>query len=68
MAATIDDILAEAKAEKTVADSAVALLQQLFAMRNDPAKLQATLDTMLANKQEVADALVANTPAGPPAP
>ena len=63
MAATIDDILAEATAQKTVADSAKALLEKLFAMRNDPVKLQATLDTLLANKQEVADAITANTPA-----
>jgi len=68
MQATIDDILAEATAQKTLADSAVALLQKLFAMRNDPAKLQSTMDTLLANKQEIADALVANTPAENPAP
>ena len=69
--ATIEDIIAEVTAEKTVADSAVALLTQLFALRNDPAKLQAAFDQMVANKNELAAAITANTPQAPaptPAP
>ncbi len=61
--ATLDDILNEARREATVAASVKALLEQLYAMRNDPAKLQATFDQLIANSQVVGDAITANTPA-----
>ena len=69
MAATIDDVIAAAAAEKAVDDSVVALLNQLTQLlqaaiaTNDPAKVQAALDAINANKQELADAVTANTPA-----
>ena len=67
--ASIDDVIAAAAAEKTVADSVVELLNRLTQLlkdaiaTNDPAKVQAALDAINANKQELADAVTANTPA-----
>ena len=69
--ATIDDVVSAVAAEKTVVDSAVALLNQLTAMlqaaiaSGDPAKIQPAIDAINANKAELADAVTANTPAAP---
>lgn len=69
--ATIDDILADVQSERTVIDSAITLLNNLTSMiasaGTDPAKLQAVIDTVEANKKALADAVVANTPP-PPTP
>lgn len=66
---TVDDILAKVTAEKTVVDSAVALLSQLSqAIKDagtDPAKLQALSDAIDAQQSELASAVTANTPAAP---
>ena len=67
--ALLDDILLGVKANKDAADSAVTLLQNLkTALDNagvDPVKLQAIKDQLASNTQELADAVVANTPAEP---
>jgi uncharacterized protein YoxC len=69
--ATLKDIQDDVTAEKTVIDSAVALLaglsQQLkdAIAANDPAALQAIVDGLDANKAELAAAVTANTPAAP---
>jgi hypothetical protein len=59
----IDDIIAEVQRQSTIAAGAKSLLEQLYAMRNDPVKLQATLDTLRSNDAMLADAITANTPA-----
>src|SRR6266550_4672241 len=68
--ALIDDVVADVHAQKTVTDSAVALLMQLKAALDaactDPAKLQEVKDLLDANTKEIADAVTANTPAVPP--
>lgn len=69
--ATIQDIKTEVENEKTVVDSAVALLNGLHQQladaiaANDPAAVQAVLDQLQANKQALADAVAANTDAQP---
>ena len=65
--ATLDDILAESKKQSTVGASAIALLQQLFALRNDSVKLQATFDQMTSDEAALGAAITANTPAAGPA-
>lgn len=71
--ATLADITAAVTAEKTVEDSIVQLLAQVVQMlkdaqaSNDPAAIQAVIDTITANTKVMADAVVADTPA-PPAP
>jgi hypothetical protein len=72
--ATIDDVQSSVNSEKTVIDSAVTLLNNLTAMlqaaqnTGDPAKVQAVIDSITAQTQELAAAVQANTPAAPPAP
>jgi hypothetical protein len=67
--ATIQDLVNQVSETKTVADSAVALITGLKAQldaaiaSNDPAALQALSDSLGAVKQELADAVTANTPA-----
>lgn len=64
--ATLDDIVADVASESAVDDSIITLLnniaQQLKDAGNDPAKLQAILDGIEANKKKIADAVTANTP------
>lgn len=59
------------EAEGGVVDSAIVLLTQLVAdieaEKNDPVAIQAIVDSVNAQKQKLADAVVANTPAEPPA-
>jgi ABC-type transporter Mla subunit MlaD len=68
---TLDDIVTEVTGEKTVIDSAVTLLNGLSQQlkdalaSQDPTKIQAVIDQIDANKQELADAITANTPAAP---
>lgn len=70
--ANLADLAAEVAAEKTVDDSVVALLNGLTAnlaaavAANDPAAVQAVLDSMKVNSAELAAAVAANTPAAPP--
>jgi tRNA threonylcarbamoyladenosine modification (KEOPS) complex Pcc1 subunit len=72
--ATLKDIQDAVAAENTVVDSAITLLTQIHdelaaaIAANDPAALQAVVDSINAEKQKLADAVVANTPAAPPAP
>ena len=65
--AKIDDVAAAVADETTVVASAVTLLGQLHDMivaaGTDPVKLDAVIAAIAANKQTLADAVVANTPA-----
>ncbi len=67
--ATIDDVQAAVAAETTEIGSVVTLLGQLhdmvLAAGTDPAKLQAALDSINANKDALAAAVLANTPSAP---
>ena len=77
--AEIDDLIAAVAAEKTVDDSAVALLNTLTGQINTlvqnatdlttlKSQITAVTSDVAANTKEVADAVTANTPAAPPAP
>ncbi len=70
--ATIDDVVTAVSEETTEVGSIVLLLGQLHDMLvaagTDPAKLQAVLDAVNANKNALAAAALANTPSAPPAP
>lgn len=74
--ATIDDLTADVAAESTVTDSVVALLngltteiQTLISSGSvTPAALQTLNDGIKANTAKLMSAVVANTPAKPPAP
>lgn len=70
--ATIDDVLAQLTELPTIADSLDALFVQLQALiaqgSTDPAKLQQALDLIVANKERVKAAIVANTPVAPVTP
>lgn len=54
---------------ETVEQSAIELLTNLSAqiasLKDDPVQLQALADRLAAKRQELADAIVANTPAAP---
>lgn len=69
--ATLQDILRKVEAEKTVEDSAVALLQSISQQlkdaiaSNDPSMLQQIADQLDRDQQALADAVVQNTPAAP---
>lgn len=67
MAGELDNLTQKVQDSVTVEDSAIALLNQLSDLirqsANDPAKLNALADQLDAEKQKVADAIVANTPA-----
>lgn len=60
--ATLDDLLAEVTRQGTIAAGAKSLLEQLYQMRSDPQKLQATLEGLKANDDLLEAALVTNTP------
>lgn len=65
----LDNLKAQVARNKEVSDSAVALLQGLKTKLDeaiasgDPAELQALSDSIGTESQELADAIVANTPA-----
>ena len=67
--ATVGDVQNAVTSETTVVGSVVTLLQQLSTMlkaaiaSNDPAALQAVVDSINSNAQTLADAVTANTPA-----
>lgn len=65
MAVTDEDILQEVKGQSTVANSVLVIVQRL-ASENDPAKRQAILDTLKANRIPLEAAVLAGTPAGDP--
>ena len=64
--ATLDDVIASVKDEDTVIDSVVTLLTdiktKLDAAGQDPIKLADLSSSIAAQKQRLADAVVANTP------
>lgn len=68
---TEQDILDDVTSQTTVIDSAVTLLGHLSDLikqaGTDPVKLQAIRDLITNQKTKLADAVVANTPAAPPA-
>lgn len=72
MTPELQGIIDEVQNNTDVANSAKTLLQQLFdfvqAHINDPAALQGALDQLRANDQQLADAVVANTPQAPDNP
>lgn len=69
--ATLADVRAKVEEQDTVINSAVTLLEQLSLMlkdaiaSNDPQAFQQIADMLDAEKQRLADAVVANTPAAP---
>lgn len=69
MSKAVDDIVAEVAAMKTEVDSTKTLLEKLFAAwqtgidSGDMVKMQQALNDLRAQKQELADAVIANTPA-----
>jgi len=69
MSASLDDLTAKVAATKTVAESAIVLLQglkaQLDAAGTDPVALKALSDSLADTDQKLADAVTANTPAAP---
>lgn len=70
IAMTLAEIQAKVDAEKTVIDSAVALLTSLSQTirdhANDPAAMQKLADDIDAQTSELAGAVTANTPAATP--
>lgn len=70
--ARLDDIAAEVTAQKTVVASVATLLQQLHdqlvSAGTDQAKLNQLAADIQANTDALSAAVVANTPAAPPAP
>ena len=65
--AILDEVLDEVTETTNVMDSAVVLLDGLKAALDaagtDPVKLQAIKDSLVTNKQELAEAITRNTPA-----
>lgn len=63
---TLDELKAKVEAQTTVVQSVVTLLtdlaQRLRDAADDPAEIQAIADQVDANRQAMADAVVANTP------
>lgn len=71
MAANLDRLIAAVDRDTTVNQSAITLLadlaQRLRDAAADPAAVIALADQLDANQQALADAVVAHTPAAPPA-
>lgn len=67
MAISVDDLVTKVTAQGTVIGGAVTLLQNLSQMvkdaGTDPVKLQAISDALDSQDKQLADAVVANTPA-----
>lgn len=68
----IENLRAQVEANSAVTDSAVQLLTELGDMMraaaDDPAAVRALADQVQAKKDELANAVVANTPQAPPVP
>jgi hypothetical protein len=69
--AAVDDLIATVAAEDTVIDSAIAFIAGVPALieaaGTDATKLSALSTAIKAKAQQLADAMVANTPEAPPA-
>ena len=69
MSAQMDTLTAQVAATKTVAESAITLIQglkaQLDAAGTDPVALKALSDSLADTDKQLADAVTANTPAAP---
>jgi chromosome segregation ATPase len=69
MSAELDQLTVDVKKTTDVEDSAITLLQglssQIAALKNDPAALQALSTQLNSKADELASAVVANTPAAP---
>jgi len=69
---TIDEVLAEVDRQTTQETSMEALLNGLQTIiiqaKGDPGKINAAFETLKANNDKAAAAIVNNTPAAPPAP
>lgn len=69
MSAQLDRLAAEVTETKTVAQSAIALLnglaQQIRDLKEDPAALEALADELDSTQADLAAAVTANTPAEP---
>lgn len=69
MSAELDSLTAAVTENTSVDQSAITLLQDLAAKiqaaANDPAAITALATDLRASSQQLADAIVANTPAGP---
>lgn len=72
MGQELDTLTTEVEETKTVIDSAIVLIKglktKLDEAGTDPAKLQALSDSLDSKQKELADAVVANTPAEPAQP
>lgn len=72
MAADLARLTAAVERDETVNQSAITLLNSLSQLirdnADDPAALNALADKLDAQQQQLADAVVANTPAAPPTP
>lgn len=70
LADKFDVLVEEVAAERTVVDSVVALLlkldEQLADAKDDPAQIEAIRSGLAEQRQRIADAVVAHTPASPP--
>lgn len=70
MADNLVDLKAEVEEANTVADSAIALLDNLKSLLDAAPNMQAVREisaSIAAQKQEIVDAILRNTPAAPPA-
>jgi len=66
----VDDLVAAVSAEKTVEDSAIALLQSLASQLNaanaiSPDAVQTVINSIQSNTAALSAAVTANTPAAP---
>lgn len=70
--AAIDDLTAQVASNTSVIESAITLISNIKALLDaagtDPAKLAELSATLAAEDKKLADAVVAGTPAAPPAP
>lgn len=70
--AVLDDLTSQVAANKTVVDSALALIagiaDRIAAAGTDPAKLAALTSDLKSEDDALAEAVAANTPAPAPAP
>lgn len=70
--ATLADLETQVTANRNVTQSAVLLIKglgaQIQAAAGDPAKIAALVAELKTHETDLADAIVANTPAAPPVP
>jgi ABC-type transporter Mla subunit MlaD len=72
MSQALDSLATQVEQLKTVEQSAVTLIKgladQLTAIKDDPAKIEALAAELKSTSEDLAAAVAANTPAAPPAP